>query len=113
MHAMAQPDAEFVLILTTLPEALDVDSLVRPLVDEGLVACANILPPMRSVYRWRGEVETAEERQVIFKTTRARVAVVQARLADAHPYELPEFLVLSIADGSAAYLGWLGKETGN
>jgi periplasmic divalent cation tolerance protein len=108
---MARLDAEFVLILTTVPDHLDVDGLVRPLLAEGLVACANVLPPMRSIYRWRGEVETADERQLILKTSGARVAAVQARLAGSHPYEVPEFLVLRIADGSDGYLAWLRDET--
>jgi periplasmic divalent cation tolerance protein len=108
---MAHPDSEFVLILTTVPDDLDVDGLIRPLVAEGLVACANVLAPMRSIYRWRGAVETAGERQVIFKTTRTRVSVVQARLAGRHPYEVPEFLVLPIAEGSDGYLRWLRNET--
>jgi periplasmic divalent cation tolerance protein len=108
---MAHLDGEFVLILTTVPDHVDVDGLIRPLVAEGLVACANILSPMRSVYRWRGAVETAEERQVVLKTNRARVAAVQAHLAGGHPYEVPEFLVVPIAAGSEAYLDWLRRET--
>jgi periplasmic divalent cation tolerance protein len=108
---MKGPDREFVLILTTVPDHLDVDGLVRPLVAEGLVACANVLPPMRSIYRWRGAVETADERQLILKTSRAQVAAVQAHLASGHPYEVPEFLVLRIADGSDGYLAWLRDQT--
>ena len=66
---------------------------------------------MRSVYRWKGAIETAEERQVLIKTTRRRLADLQSSLAARHPFEVPEFLVLPVADGSPAYLQWLRAET--
>ena len=61
--------------------------------------------------RWRGAVESDSEQQLVIKTTRHRVAALQARLAALHPYELPEFLVLEVADGSAGYLGWVADAT--
>ena len=108
---MAHPDTDIVLVLTTVPVELDVDELVRPLVEKRLAACVNVLPPMRSVYRWKGAIETAEERQVLIKTTRRRLADLQSSLAARHPFEVPEFLVLPVADGSPAYLQWLRAET--
>jgi periplasmic divalent cation tolerance protein len=108
---MAHPDTDIVLVLTTVPVALDVDELVRLLVEQRLAACVNVLPPMRSTYRWKGAIETADERQVLIKTTRRRLADLQSSLAARHPFEVPEFLVLPVADGSAAYLQWLRAET--
>jgi periplasmic divalent cation tolerance protein len=108
---MAHADTDIILVLTTVPGNLDVDELVRPLVEERLAACVNVLPPMRSIYRWEGMVETADERQVLIKTTRLRLAAVQSSLSARHPYDLPEFLVLPIADGGAAYLEWVRAET--
>jgi periplasmic divalent cation tolerance protein len=96
-----------VVILTTLPADDRGEAIGQALVDERLAACVNLLPPMVSIYRWRGAVERESERQVIIKTSRARVPALQARLAALHPYELPEFIVLAVADGGAAYLQWI------
>jgi periplasmic divalent cation tolerance protein len=105
-----------VIVLTTVPDRLDADAvgdvLARALVEEGLAACVNLFPAMRSVYRWKGTIEEDIERQVVIKTTRDRVPAIQARLGQLHPYELPEFLVVSLAGGSDAYLAWLRRGGG-
>jgi periplasmic divalent cation tolerance protein len=95
-----------VVVLTTLGAVTDAVDLARTLVEEGLAACVNVLPPMQSVYRWKGAVEADTEQQLVIKTTSARVAALEARLRALHPYELPEFLVLT-ADGSVRYLQWI------
>ena len=74
---------------------------------EGLAACVSVLPPMRSVYRWQGAVEAAGERQLVIKTTAARLDELERRLLELHPYDVPEFVVIPITSGSAAYLSWL------
>jgi periplasmic divalent cation tolerance protein len=66
---------------------------------------------MRSVYRWKGAVERADERQLLIKTTTERLAELEARLRQLHPYDVPEFIVLPITQGSAAYLSWLSDST--
>jgi periplasmic divalent cation tolerance protein len=103
--------SSFVIVLTTMPAEADVDRLARTLVDERLAACVNVLSPMRSLYRWREALEEAHERQVIVKTTAARVDELKARLAALHPYDVPEILVLPVSDGGAAYLQWLKDST--
>ena len=103
---------EYVIVLTTLPAGAENDAFGRTLVEERLAACVNLLPAMESVYRWEGQVERDTERQVIIKTTRDRVAALWDRIRELHPYETPEFVVLSIADGSEAYLGGLGSRRG-
>lgn len=95
-----------VVVLTTLGAVTDAVTLARTLVEEGLAACVNVLPPMQSVYRWKGAVEVDAEQQLVIKTTSASVAALEIRLRALHPYELPEFLVLT-ADGSARYLQWV------
>ena len=67
---------------------------------EQLVACVNVLPPMVSTYRWKGSVEQDRERQVIMKTTRDRVAALRERVKALHSYEVPEFVVIPILEGS-------------
>lgn len=98
------------IVLTTLAAEADAAALARTLVDEHLAACVNVLAPMTSVYRWKNAVEQEREQQLIIKTTRARVAALEARLRELHPYELPEFLVLD-ASGSDAYLSWIRAGT--
>lgn len=101
-------DQSFVIVLTTVPAEGDADALARALVDERLAACVNVLPPMSSIYRWEGTVEQASERQLIVKTTAARVEGVKRRINQLHPYDVPELLVLTVRDGAASYLQWLG-----
>jgi len=101
---------EVVLVLTTMPDAERAEAFARTLVDERLAACVNVHGPMTSVYRWKGEIEREAERQVVVKTTRGRLAALEARLRSLHPYELPEFLVVAVEDGSAAYLKWVREE---
>lgn len=100
-----------IVVLTTLPAASDPSPLVRALVDEHLAACVNVLPPMRSVYRWKGGIEEDDERQLVIKTTTDRLAALEARLRVLHPYEVPEFLVLAVDGGSQDYLAWVRSAT--
>jgi periplasmic divalent cation tolerance protein len=95
-----------VIILTTLGEATDAVAFGRVLVSDRLAACVNVLPPMTSLYWWKGAIEEDRERQLVIKTTPDRVAAIEARFHELHPYELAEFLVLS-AEGSSAYLQWV------
>jgi periplasmic divalent cation tolerance protein len=99
------------IVLTTVAAGLPADVLAQSLVEERLAACVNILPPMTSVYRWRGRIERDAEQQLVIKTTSDRLAVLRVRLAALHPYELPELIVLPVMDGSPAYLDWVRSET--
>jgi periplasmic divalent cation tolerance protein len=102
---------DYVIVLTTLPADADGPGFGRNLVEERLAACVNLLPVMESVFRWEGRVEQDSERQIIIKTSRERVPVLWERIRELHPYEVPEFLVLPVHDGSDAYLRWLGEST--
>ena len=104
-------EPEYVIVLTTLPVDQDADRFAQTLVSERLAACVSVLPPMRSIYAWKGAIESTDERQVVIKTTTARIRDLEARLQALHPYEVPEFVVLPIAHGSAAYLLWLSENT--
>jgi periplasmic divalent cation tolerance protein len=98
---------DLVLILTTVPAGEPGETIARTLVDERLAACVNLQAPMTSFYRWKGRLEQDVERQLLIKTTVGRVTAIQTRLAQLHSYELPEFVVLPVADGAAAYLDWI------
>lgn len=100
------------MVLTTYPADGDADAFAKTIVDERLAACVSVLPPMQSTYRWKGEVETAKEQQVLIKTKAAQLAALEQRVQALHPYDVPEFLVLTIEAGSPAYLSWLGESSG-
>jgi periplasmic divalent cation tolerance protein len=102
--------ADLILILTTMPDDNRADELAKTLVGERLAACVNVHGPMASTYRWKGELEHEAERQVVIKTTRARLPAIEVRLRALHPYELPEFVVIA-ADGSDAYGRWVIEMT--
>jgi periplasmic divalent cation tolerance protein len=83
----------------------------KVLVGEQLAACVNVLPAMTSIYRWHGAVQQEAEEQMVIKTTTDRLGDLETRLRELHPYELPEFLVITADAGSEAYLKWVGVST--
>ena len=99
------------LILTNLPDEASAQTLAATLVTERLAACVNILAPCRSVYRWQGEVESAQEVPLLIKTTTARYAALETAIRARHPYELPEIIAVPIAHGLPEYLSWVAAET--
>ncbi len=101
----------FVIVFTTFPADQDPEPLATALVEEGLAACVNLLPDMRSIYRWKGATERANERQLIIKTRSSLIRELEARIRPLHPYDVPEFLVLPVIDGSDPYLSWLAENT--
>jgi periplasmic divalent cation tolerance protein len=96
-----------VIVLTTIGTASDGQTLARTLVTERLAACVNLLPEMQSVYQWKGELTADTERQLIIKTTEGRLEALRSRLHQLHPYDVPEFLVIPVTEGSPEYLEWL------
>ncbi len=99
-----------VLVLTTVPSADVGAALARSLVQARLAACVNVLPPMTSVYRWKGELQEDSECQMVIKTARPRLDALRALVQESHPYELPEFVVMPIETGDEAYLAWVAVE---
>jgi periplasmic divalent cation tolerance protein len=102
---------EIVVALTTVPADFDAAALARALVDARVAACVNILPAVRSVYRWQGAVEDAIEQQLVMKTTREGVEALWNALKTHHPYDVPEFVVLPVVEGNPGYLEWVRVET--
>lgn len=105
-----ESDVDCLIVLTTMPADGDAPALADALVNERLAACVSIMEPMDSTYRWKGALTHDRERQVIIKTTVARLPQLQARLRELHPYEVPELLVLRAA-AAEAYGTWLRDET--
>ncbi len=102
-------DALVVLVTTPTPERAA--EIARALVEERLAACGNVLPAIRSIYRWEGKVQDEAEALLVLKTTRARLEALRERVLALHPYEVPEVLALPVETGSAPYLAWLAAET--
>jgi len=103
--------SDFSIVLTTMPDDERADELARTLVDERLAACVNVHGPMSSTYRWQQTVEREAERQLVIKTTSARLTALERRVRELHPYEVPEFIVVPVEGGSDDYLRWLTSET--
>lgn len=100
-----------VLVCTcTCPDLASAERLAGALVDERLAACVQVLPGVRSVYRWQGAVEHAAETLLLIKTTRERLDALAARVREVHPYELPELLAVEATGGLPAYLAWVAAE---
>lgn len=94
------------LVLTTWPADQPVEAFVRGMVEARLAACVHVSGEGRSTYRWEGAVDAAVEHQLVIKTTRGRLAALDAYVRGAHPYAVPEWLELDVA-GSAGYAGWI------
>jgi periplasmic divalent cation tolerance protein len=104
--------SEFLLVTTTAGTRHDAERIATELVERRLAACVQIVGPIRSVYRWQGEVESAEEWLCLVKTEQAHLAAIDALLREIHPYEVPELVAMPIVGGSEAYLKWLGEQLG-
>jgi periplasmic divalent cation tolerance protein len=99
------------LVITNLPDRDSAAKLAHALIEGRLAACVNILSPCRSVYRWQGKTENAEEFPMLIKTTHERYAELEAAIRAGHPYELPEIIAIPLARGLPAYLEWVDSET--
>jgi len=98
------------IVLVTCSGATEARRIARAVVDARLAACVNILPgTVTSIYRWMGRVESAKERLLLIKTSRKRLAKLQAEVERLHSYDVPEFIALPIAAGSAGYLAWMAE----
>ncbi len=94
------------ILVSTSPRA-EAKRIAHALVEEHLAACVNLISEVHSVYRWNDAVETADEVLLLIKTVKEKVDAVRSRVHQLHTYDLPEFLVLDVADGSDAYLAWI------
>ncbi|MFN8542608.1 MAG: divalent-cation tolerance protein CutA [Candidatus Binatia bacterium] len=101
----------FVIVLVTVANEEEAERLAYTLVEERLAACANLLGPIRSIFRWQGAVEEASEHLLLLKARRDAVEELSARVRALHSYDVPEVLALPIVAGSEPYLEWLGEST--
>jgi periplasmic divalent cation tolerance protein len=99
-----------IVVLTACDSEQQAVQIARHLVEQRLAACVNILPGVRSIYRWKDAVEDATEFMLVIKSRRDLFSAIRTELAKIHSYELPESIALPIVDGSDAYLSWLDRE---
>jgi periplasmic divalent cation tolerance protein len=98
---------EAILVLSTFPEVATARRIGRQLVKEHCAACANILPPVESIYWWEEKVEGANETLVLFKTSADRYKALETTLRQLHPYEVPEIIAFRVEQGLPEYLHWV------
>lgn len=95
------------LVLTTCPDTASAQIIADAVVEEGLAACVNIVPGLRSIYMWKGVRESTEEQLLLIKTTRAAYPELEQAIRALHPYELPEIIAVPLAAGLPGYLDWI------
>jgi periplasmic divalent cation tolerance protein len=99
--------SEALIVFVTVAARADGERIAEALVGEQLAACVNVVGPVRSIYRWQGEICRDDEHLLVIKTTRARYAALEARVKALHSYEVPEVVALPIEMGSAEYVRWI------
>ena len=99
------------VVLCTAPDPNTAARLGRLLVDARLAACVNVLPGLRSIYRWQGAIEDDSEALMIIKSTADRLAELESRLSTEHPYDVPEIVALTPERVASSYLAWALTET--
>jgi len=97
----------FLAIFVTAGSEQEGAKIGRTLVEEGLVACANIVPHIRSVYRWKGQIREEGETLLIMKSREELFEKINHRIQELHSYEVPEIIALPVMAGSKPYLRWI------
>ena len=104
-------NSDAVVVLVTVPDIEVARRLASVVLNARLAACANLLPGVESHYWWEGQLQSAAEVLIVFKTIRPQLEELERTVHTHHPYQVPEFVVLPITDGSEKYLGWIAGET--
>jgi periplasmic divalent cation tolerance protein len=102
---------EVLVVTCTFPDHEIAWRISRAAVEQGLAACATLIPEAKSIYRWKGQIETAQETVVTFKTARDRFEALRTFVLTEHPYEVPELIAWPASDGTPAYLAWVEAST--
>lgn len=105
----ANADSGYLIVLCTCPDAATAEHIARVLIEGRVAACVNTLSGVRSLYVWRGELDTTDEQLLIIKTKVAAYSALEELIRQHHPYELPEVIAVPIVRGFAAYLDWIDQ----
>ena len=101
----------YIIVLNTAPSLRIARKIAQTLIKEGLAACVNIIPQVRSYYKWQGKLYNEPEVMLLIKTTRPRFRSLHNRIKELHPYQVPEIVSLNISAGSKDYLAWIKSLT--
>ena len=104
--------SDFRLVLSTCGSREAADRIASALVEERLAACVNVLPGVRSTYRWQGAIETDDEILMLIKTAQTELSAIESRIRALSGYELPELIAVEISGGATDYLSWVAKSLG-
>ena len=99
--------SKYLIAVTTCPTLEIATQLANDVVEQQLAACVNIIPAIKSVYKWKGKIEHDDESLLIIKTMKQQLAPLEELVLRLHPYETPEFISMPIESGSKAYLDWI------
>jgi periplasmic divalent cation tolerance protein len=102
--------SDYIQVVTTTARQEDAQAIARTLVEERLAACVQVLGPVTSTYRWKGQIETSQEWQCWAKSRRELYPRIELAVRRLHPYEVPEILALEVLAGSRTYLAWLDEQ---
>jgi periplasmic divalent cation tolerance protein len=100
---------QVLLVISTFPDAETADRVAHTLIAARFAACANIIPAVHSIYRWKDKIETAGEVIAFFKITQDRQAAFQKKLCSLHPYDVPEIIFVPVVTGLPDYLHWVAE----
>ncbi len=100
---------DVIITLCTCPDQATAEKIARLLVESKFAACVNILPNVTSIYTWQGQVESAQEYQLVIKSAAANYPAIETAIRNHHPYELPEIIAVSVVRGLPAYLNWINS----
>jgi periplasmic divalent cation tolerance protein len=103
---------KILLALSTFPDRQTAQRISNQLITEKFAACANILPAVESIYRWKGKIETGNETLVFFKLSEDRRSAFQEKLRSLHAYEVPEIIFIPVSSGLPEYLRWVAENCG-
>ena len=104
---------QFIAVMTALNDRKEAEKIGRLLIEKNLAACVSISAPVTSIYRWQGNIVTAEEWILLAKAPDRRYRDIEQTIRRHHPYELPEIIAIPLVRGEKKYLQWLFDETGN
>jgi periplasmic divalent cation tolerance protein len=102
-----KPATKFAIVFVTAPDLKTARALAKIALQKKLIACANLIPKIKSHYRWQNKIESSAEVLLIFKTTKSNLPALEKLILEKHPYDTPEFLVLPLIAGNKKYLDWL------
>ncbi|NNE90050.1 MAG: divalent-cation tolerance protein CutA [Verrucomicrobiales bacterium] len=102
--------SEIRVVLSTFPDLEKARQIGTTLVESQLAACVNLIPQIESIYAWKGEIQRDSEVLALIKTTEAGFDALEKKLADLHPYDVPEIVALPVTAGGETYLKWV-RET--